>query len=128
VKRYLLILLMGLCLASPAMADETESLTKWLMSHEDAAIDEASAVFQETVAFGIATHWTCIGIGALLSALGLTAVVAGFKFTDIDNKIPCFFLGGCVVVIGMILLGANLYELLHATYAPRHYVLQSLLG
>jgi hypothetical protein len=31
-------------------------------------------------------------------------------------------------LLGTGLFAGNLYELLHATYAPRHYVLQSLLG
>ena len=115
-----------------AMAEMVEGLHK----AGDFVIEQAPLLIQEFLTFAKYNHWVWVGVGALL-AVGCPLLARyGYRVyqrsdggSDPEAFGFCTMIGSSIAsVVGLAILGFNLYWAIMVTVAPRVYLLYEMKG
>lgn len=113
-----------------ALVDILKVLSDSVKSLSATGAQELPQLVREYLAWGIASSWFFVGLGVFLIGGGAvigTRVPRWFDEHD-DIRVVPIILGIVIGVIGCIVIGANIYDIIQIQTAPRVYLLQQVLN
>jgi len=100
-----------------------EEVLSWVKSAKNLIEEQAPLLVQEALKLEFITSWVWLGIGVLILATGIIAVIMVIRSHDEEFA---FFpaLGLCLP--GLLIIAFQIHDIIQVTVAPRTYVIEYL--
>jgi len=82
--------------------------------------------YNQTIQWGFITGWAGIGTGFLLLVAGIISVIAFIKTDDNDGVMMASIVGGCILLIALLIIGFESFQILECAYYPKAYFIEAV--